>query len=326
MLAGAVAAVLPDVDRLIHSASDPLLHIEYHRHFTHALAFVPIGGIAATLLWVAFPSRRQRWLTYLLACTAAYATHGLLDATTSYGTLLLWPFSFERVAWNWISIVDPAFTLILLAGVALSAWQTRERAVSQSGGAVPVAVATVLCCAYLGMGAGQRERALDALHVIAAGRGHEPVRAEIFPGFLNHLVWRSLYEDGGTLYMDRIHVPWVGKATWSPGPSIAAFTAGDLPARVSGDARLRADFGRFRWFSGGWVARHPADPAFIGDARYSLEPDRFEPVWGVRFRPDDVPPVEWVDRSRGRRISVPDLWTEVVGRDPRYRRLPNLDP
>ena len=43
----------------------------------------------------------------------------LLDAATSYGTRLFWPFSDERAGWDWIAIVDPAFTVPLLVASAL---------------------------------------------------------------------------------------------------------------------------------------------------------------------------------------------------------------
>ena len=49
-LVGAVGGALPDVDILIRSSSDPLLSLEYHRHFTHSLAFIPIGGAIAAAL------------------------------------------------------------------------------------------------------------------------------------------------------------------------------------------------------------------------------------------------------------------------------------
>ena len=52
-LLGAVGGVLPDADIVIRSSADPLLAIQYHRHFTHALAFIPVGGIVATLPWLA---------------------------------------------------------------------------------------------------------------------------------------------------------------------------------------------------------------------------------------------------------------------------------
>ncbi len=319
---GAIAAVLPDVDRLIASAADPLLHIEYHRHFTHALAFIPIGGAIAVLPWLARTARRPAWRAYLMTGMAAWATHGLLDASTSYGTLLYWPFSDVRAAWNMVSIIDPVFTSILLAGVLLTIVRASRAPRARVQATRPAAVAVLVCALYLAAGAWQRERASDALGVIAAGRGHGPLRAAVFPGFATNVVWRTIYEAGGTLYMDRVRVPWVGPVTWRPGPSVPALTAGQLPAHIRQDDRLRDDYRRFAWFSDGWTARDATDPRFIGDARYSREVDRYAPVWGIRFLPERTPPVEWVDFSRGRRVSIVDLWREVSGGDPAYRPLP----
>ena len=51
-LAGFAAGLLADADILIHASDDSLLNIEYHRHFTHSLLFIPVGGaICAVLLW-----------------------------------------------------------------------------------------------------------------------------------------------------------------------------------------------------------------------------------------------------------------------------------
>jgi inner membrane protein len=40
-----------------------------------------------------------------------YATHGIIDSFTTYGTQLFWPFTNQRLAWNTISVIDPLFTL-----------------------------------------------------------------------------------------------------------------------------------------------------------------------------------------------------------------------
>ena len=48
--------------------------------------------------------------TYMYS-TIGYATHGIIDSLTSYGTQLFWPFSNDRFATNTISIIDPLFTL-----------------------------------------------------------------------------------------------------------------------------------------------------------------------------------------------------------------------
>ena len=51
-LIGFCAPLLADADALIRSTEDPLLFLEYHRHFTHALLFIPFGAlIASLLLW-----------------------------------------------------------------------------------------------------------------------------------------------------------------------------------------------------------------------------------------------------------------------------------
>jgi inner membrane protein len=88
----------------------------------------------------------------------------------------------------------------------------------------------------------------------------------------------------------------------------------------------RRSFERFKWFSEGWVARKPGDNSVFGDMRYSLSTEAFDPIWGIRFTASNEPTeVEWVNRSRDRRISVADLWREISGRDDRYLLLSELN-
>ena len=48
-LIGVLGGMLPDADIFISSASDPLLAIEYHRHFTHSFAFILVGSLIAEI-------------------------------------------------------------------------------------------------------------------------------------------------------------------------------------------------------------------------------------------------------------------------------------
>jgi inner membrane protein len=311
-LPGAAGALLPDADALIRSAADPLLYAEFHRHFTHALAFIPLGGALAALPWLLRRAARPHRRAYLAAATLGYATHGPLDAATTWGTRLLWPFSDLRVAWNWISIVDPIFTTVLALGVAMSLWRRS---------ATYAAIGLLCAGAYLGAGALQRDRALTAQHRIALARGHQTEQREVFPGFANSVIWRSLYRSGGRLYMDRIRVPFAGAPSWSEGVSVAAL---DLSAAAgTGAPERERDLRRFAHFTRGWLARAPDDAGLIGDARYSMSPRAFEPVWGIRFRAGEgAPRVSWVDRSSERRVDVREAWREVRGEDRSYRPLP----
>lgn len=313
-LIGLVGGVLPDADVFIRSATDPLLTIEHHRGLTHALAFIPVGGAVASVPWLIRKKHRENWKPILGAAVAGYATHGLLDACTTYGTQLFLPFSSYRVSWNVISIVDPVFTLILLAGVLVTLWLRRR---------APAVIALALCLAYLGLGMVQRDRARDAQAVIADARMHEPPRRAVFPTIANLVVWRSLYQDGDSLYADRIRVPFFGSPEWTDGTSVARLELQDLDSSLRSSPRVRADFRRFSWFSDGWVARAPDDPDVIGDARYSLRTDAFQPIWGIRFHPGGGNDTEWVDRTRDRELSLSDLWAEITGEADVYRPLPS---
>jgi len=305
-LAGLVAGVLPDADVFIGSAADPLVAVAAHRGFTHALAFVPVGALVAVLPWLLWPAARAGGRGWTLWCAAvlAYLSHLLLDAATSYGTQLLWPFSDQRAGWDWIAVVDPAFTLPLAAGLA---WALARRT------AAPAVAGLAIALGYLGLGVVQHGRAEAAVRELAARRGHTVVRLEVMPTLANQLVWRTLYEHGGRIHSDRVRVGWTGAVTLREGWSLPLAGPADLTAAER--ARdTRRSFARFAWFSEQWVARSPGDPTVLADMRYSLSAEAFDPIWGIRFTPPGAPAeVEWINRSRERRIDLGGMWREIAG-------------
>jgi inner membrane protein len=310
--AGGLAAFAPDVDVFIRSASDPLLAIEHHRGFTHSLAFAPAGAAIIAALWLLRPGWRDRgrWLTLWFCCTVAYLSHCLLDAATSYGTQLLWPFSRHRAGWDLISIIDPVFTLALAAGLAVALARKRLR---------PVLAGLSFCAVYLMMGGIQHARASAAQAGLAAARGHERERFEVMPTLGNNVIWRALYVHHGRIYSDRIRVGWFSSPAIREGWSLPLVNANGLaPAEKA--RNQRGSFERFAWFSEQWVARSPGDHTVLADMRYSLSAEAFDPIWGIRFTPPGAPAeVMWVNRSRDRRIEPGELWREIVGGDRRYR-------
>ena len=112
-----------DIDIFFKSDIDPLFYLEFHRQFTHSLLFIPIGSFlcACFFYYLFLRSKDIKFKETYIYCTLGYATHGLLDSCTSYGTQLLWPFTNERIAWNLISIIDPLFTIPLVI-LVLFAW------------------------------------------------------------------------------------------------------------------------------------------------------------------------------------------------------------
>ena len=113
-LAGAIFAVLPDVDYFF-IFWDRLAFIRYHRGFTHSLVALPLFALAGALLGRYLGG--DRWFKPLFILgLVALGSHLLLDLATSYGTQALSPFSRRRFSLDWIFIIDPYFTALLLAG------------------------------------------------------------------------------------------------------------------------------------------------------------------------------------------------------------------
>lgn len=265
---GALAGMAPDLDVLIQSLTDPLLFLEYHRQFTHALVFIPIGALLVAWPLFRFVRSSLSWRETYLACLAGYATHGLLDACTSYGTQLFWPFSDERVAWNNSSIVDPLFTLpllgLLIAAVVLN---KRSLGIAAMGWAL----------GYLALGWVQQERALAVAQVQAVERGHSPMRLSVKPSFGNVILFKSIYEHKGAYYVDAVRVGI--DAQWCVGSRIARFDRASSFPNLPADSQQAKDIERFRWFSDDYLAQD--DAGRVIDMRYSMVPDAIDPMWGI---------------------------------------------
>ena len=303
-LAGVAAGLLPDADVFIRSQTDPLLGIEFHRHFTHAVVFQPVVAVlAATLAWALCWKARPRWRDLWLPGLLAGLSHIFCDAWTSYGTRLWWPFSEARAAWDLVSIIDPLLTVPLVV-LALLGLNRPSRKLPLAGLAW-VAV-------YLGIGAMQHQRAASALRELAAGRGQAIERMTVKPSFGNTLVWRGLYESGGRYFSVALR-PGLGSTTILEGDSAPVFQTAQ--AALPAGSRMADDLRRFAHFSDQWlaVAAQPGDgTVVVGDARYSLLPQKMAPLWGVVLDPSK--PGQHVRWMNFRQVSKRDwqtLWRMV---------------
>ncbi len=272
-LCGAIAGMAPDLDVLIQSKTDPLLFLEYHRQFTHSLLFIPIGGfICAGFIWLIIRSWRHQFKSLYFYSTLGYATHGLLDSCTSYGTLLFWPITNYRVSWDIISIIDPVFTLPLLALAVLSLIK-KQRKFALYG--------CVFAAMYFALGVLQNHRAVAAGEQLAAERGHTPLSISAKPSFANLLVFKTIYQTKDRYYVDAVRVGWAIKIY--EGQSIAKLDLDrDFP-QLDKQSQSYKDILRFSWFSQGYVALHPTKTNHVIDVRYSMLPNEIDPLWGIKI-------------------------------------------
>ncbi len=301
---GCLAGMAPDLDVFIGSSTDPLLFLEYHRQFTHALVFIPVGAALVAVLLHGIVRRTLRPRETYLACLIGYATHGLLDGCTAYGTQLFWPFSDYRVGWNNVSIIDPLFTLPLL-GLGILAATLRRRAFAVAG--------LIWALGYLLLGVVQHQRAEVAGEQLAAARGHQPNRLSATPGLGNLLVWRVVYEHDGHYYVDAVRT---GAAVATcPGASIPRLDLRrDFPWLDAGSRQGR-DVERFRWFADGYLAVDPRLPNRIIDAGYSFVPNSIDMLWGIDLDPNAAPERHVRHVQEARRDQVGRYWRLLTGED-----------
>ena len=266
---GFLAGLAPDLDILIKSPTDPILFLEYHRQFTHSLFFIPFGSLIVALMLFPFVKSSMSIKTVYYASLLGYATHGLLDACTSYGTQLFWPFSNERVTWNNISIVDALFTIpvVILVVIAI---KTKKKIFSF------FSIGWIIF--YLSLGFIQYERALLAAVELAQVRGHSPERLTLKPSFGNLILWKSIYQHKETFYVDAIRT--AQSSTWCTGESIRVFDYQYHLPDLEKESQQKKDIERFRWFSQDYLG-YDKERNIVTDVRYSMIPNQIAPMWGL---------------------------------------------
>ncbi|HLS12356.1 MAG TPA: metal-dependent hydrolase [Flavobacteriaceae bacterium] len=129
LLYGAIAGTIPDLDILSGFFVDTVTALEIHRGVTHSILFAVFGGMFfgwLVSLWEKKASWKQwSWLFFL-----GFFTHSWLDAHTSWGTQIFWPFGYQ-ISFRNIFVIDPLYT-IPFAVFLLLAWISPVGSVKRS--------------------------------------------------------------------------------------------------------------------------------------------------------------------------------------------------
>ncbi|MFC4727670.1 metal-dependent hydrolase [Coralloluteibacterium thermophilus] len=252
LVAGALLGTLPDLDSLpLMLVDDPVATMTWHRGPSHSLLVLPFVGLLIwSLLRRVWTPVREAPRAWMWAIQLALLTHPLLDAFTVYGTQLLWPLPVRPAMWSSLFIIDPLYTLPLLAGVVAAAFAGPRR------WARPWLLAgALLSTAYVGWSLTAKWMVEREAAAALAAAGHADAPRFSVPTPLNTLLWnvvamtpdgylvgeRSVVADRGPMrfrhYASDIaaleaarDVPAVARLTW--------FNHGFMRARVDEDGRL----------------------------------------------------------------------------------------
>lgn len=190
LLAGAAIALIPDIDVGIGHLLGDAAALTFHRGITHSLLFsvmlaLLLGGVLSRI--VKGEVSRGRW-TLLIG--AVLLSHLALDTFTSYGIQLLLPFSDHSFALASVSVIDPLFTLPLLATVLAIPWLARQRPARNRLAVVGI----TLSCAYLALTLVTKHHVTGQFERGFAAAGISVERMFVKPTMFNNLLWRAIAE------------------------------------------------------------------------------------------------------------------------------------
>lgn len=313
-LAGFLGGLAPDADGFIRSTTDTLLSIEFHRHFTHSIFFIPFGAlIPALIVWLLLRRKENFWPIYGFSFLG-FATHGILDACTSYGTRLFIPFSYERIAWDNVAIIDPFFTLPLIIAML---WVLKNK------NTLVVRSTIAICICYLYFGTIQRDRAIDSIRTFSENAGEDPYDIQAKPTIGQLFLWKVIYKTKNTseeiynVKAIRLGIKPFFETKIYKGESAPSLNIKKYYASLDPSSLLYKDILRFQDFSSDMLILMPDDPNTIGDVRYSLLPTQIKPLWGITV--DTSMPQEHAVFASFRNVEKRDwsaYWSMIIGTHP----------
>jgi len=278
---GAVIGMSPDLDVLLGPLHQGYGEWLYHRGTTHSLWFGFVAGpLLGYLLWRWRDLGREDTLPgWIRIGIFALLTHPLLDGFTPYGTQFFAPFDRARFAWNGVAIVDPAYSLMLGAGVLFAARRSLPEATRRLGLHVGLALST----AYLALGLIVNHRVVSDLQTRLEPLYGALERVRAYPTVLQP--WsRSFVARTDEVVIVGLHSwqewrcpAWRVHPNPPPSPALAAVEAAWQTRMLRWHAD--GDVGTFLHREPGGVLR-----VRLEDVRYSWASPEARGAWGVEAR------------------------------------------
>jgi inner membrane protein len=194
---GAVAGTIPDLDVAAYPLLDEAQKLGWHRGYSHSLVFT--AAFAPILGWIIHKIHRRHgtWRDWTLVAFLGLFTHVLLDSFTVYGTQLFMPFSNYQVGFNSISIIDPMYTLPLLAGVLAALFMRRSSSARRIVNYLGLAFST----GYLLFTVGVKMYVDNRVHQSLVSEDLAYHRFMTAPTLFNSILWRATAESTDGYYV-----------------------------------------------------------------------------------------------------------------------------
>ncbi|GAA0782342.1 metal-dependent hydrolase [Roseibium denhamense] len=187
-LIGGMLGTVPDLDVFI-PFDDPIDSFVYHRGWTHSVFVHALAApIFGEILVHMFKGLRDhRWLAYVTVYLC-FVTHAFIDAMTVYGTRIFWPFYPDPVGVGSVFIIDPLYSLPLLAVVVLALFKGSW---SRWFGRMTAAV-LITTTGYMAVSAGLQHLIVSGARADLSDKGIPTDRVFAIAAPFNILLWKVI--------------------------------------------------------------------------------------------------------------------------------------
>lgn len=211
--AGFFACAAPDLD-FVASFLGPVAYVENHRGVTHSLILLPLWALALSWLLAKILKEPRGWRALYGITTMAIALHIAGDLITSYGTMILSPFSDWRAGFGTTFIIDLWFSGIIVMGLIACLAFRKTR--------VPAIASLVVLVGYVGFQYLQRERALEFGREYAARSGLVNARVSAHPRPVSPFNWTVFVSDARAHHFAHINLERREPRRYTPGEGFIA--------------------------------------------------------------------------------------------------------
>jgi len=293
VVAGALLGAVPDLD-VVAGLFGPYANWLYHRGITHSIFFGPVmGPLFGWGIWrfsrwrarrrsgtgmqaQAGPEELRAWIWLSIL---ALFTHPIIDIFTSYGTQLLAPFARHRFAIDALPIIDPVYSLALIAALVIGA--VARRRLGLAVGSAAAALLFIYGWSLMGWAINENIRTEAREQLRAVGQPVQEVLA--YPQLLQPWFRRVVAETPDSVMVGYYSILAGGRIDWTVHP----IQHDPLIDRVA----ATREAGIFRWFAMDklwWrVVEQPEGAAVEAfDYRYGMMGGTEMGFWGIRAMVD----------------------------------------
>lgn len=305
MLYGAIAGTIPDLDVIASYFTDTVSALAIHRGFTHSILFsvlfAPLFGWLVSRYDTYKNFKGWSWLFFW-----AFLTHPILDAHTTWGTQLFWPFDL-RLAFKTIFVIDPLYTVPFLVFLILAMRQKRTTKKRRLYNTIGLGFSST----YLLLTFFLKWMAFNQFELALKNQDIDYLQIDTRPAPLNTILWSANVETKNAYLLGNYSFFDSQDITFKAYPKHHELLGG-----LVDDEKVQ----RMIAISEGWYTiTKKGDNIYFNDLRFgllSLKPKAENFVFQYKIEVDDSGGVQFVETPKNNRDGkqlLSELWIRLKG-------------